>query len=640
MLPLFRCFLPWIFFTVLYRINPQWYLMSSSIAVAMTLVFEHRTLKQKRLLPLVTLTFFVAMFILAAIFNSGWLLQYADGLAYLALTVMAIGSLIINIPFLIQYTCALVPPWQQKHPTFIQINKILTAFWAGLFALAAVASFFYANHPWMDLAGYLVVINCLWIIGAGFSGWFSQWWRNYKYFQAAPKNKADSPFLKGNFAPWRSEDSIENLEIVGQLPPEINGVLLRNGPNPQFDPLGHYHWFEGDGMIHGIYFENGKATYRNRWVRTERFKIENAAGKSIFNAGFDMGPPPKYENTSMNTANTNITFYNDKLLALNEGSPTVEMKVATLETLGDFTFDERITKSFTAHPRYDYHTKELLTYGYINYDDTLRYYRINESNRVVAENTINWPYPAMIHDFVITEHYVIFPIFPVTMNFQRMFEGGDLFVWEGDRLKTYFIVCDRDGVEIQRFEADPCFSFHFGNAFESGTTIIIDAIRDKTCSLMPDRQGKTEALGKSDAHLVRWTLDLEQKTIAYKSLDTMTSEFPRFDMRFNGRSYKNLFTCGHIGDDDLFDRIIHYHLNDGTKTEHLFENAVPGEPVFVPRSDQEGDGYLLTVVYRNAEDRSDVVILDAQHIDAKPVAIVKIPHRIPYGFHGNFINLG
>lgn len=120
-------------------------------------------------------------------------------------------------------------------------------------------------------------------------------------------------------------------------------------------------------------------------------------------------------------------------------------------------------------------------------------------------------------------------------------------------------------------------------------------------------------------------------------MDDTGVEFPRFDERFNGRQYQHLYTsgCGSLSESQ--DRIMHYDLVNQSKQEHVFGNDVPSEPVFVPRSEKEGDGYLLVVVYRTNEDRSDVVILDAQNIAEKPIAIIKIPHRIPYGFHGNFI---
>lgn len=443
-------------------------------------------------------------------------------------------------------------------------------------------------------------------------------------------------FLQGNFAPWRHEENINELTVIGKIPDDLNGVLLRNGPNPQFDPIGDYHWFGGDGMLHAIRIQNGKASYDNRWVRTERFLCEQKAGKALSDGIYHN--IEELKKVSSNTANTNIIAYQDKLLALNEGALPTQIELRDLSTLGNYTFDNQITRRLTAHPRFDYQRKEFITYSYIHDDESLMYYRLNQDNKLIAMKAINWPYPAMLHDFVTTENYVIFPIFPCTMSVERMFQGKHMMMWEGDQLNTFFIITDREGNEICSIETDPCYVYHFGNAYEENHCIIIDAMVGKCSALMPDRHGKIATRNDSISRLARWKINLETRAISLTYLDELAAEFPRFDERFNGRPYQHLYTGGRADQNDQFDRIMHYDLVNQRKNEHCFNNDVPSEPVFVPRSEKEGDGYVLTIVYRADEDRSDIVILDAMHIEESPVAIIKIPHRIPYGFHGNFIN--
>jgi carotenoid cleavage dioxygenase len=509
--------------------------------------------------------------------------------------------------------------------------------WGMIFLITAVIDYVYVKYTWINHDWYMVWSNCGWVLGALISKYLPSLWRQYNYVKNKPTQKAQSPFLEGNFAPWRSEDNIENIEIIGTIPNDLNGTLLRNGSNPQFDPLGQYHWFEGDGMLHAIQIKDGKASYSNRWIRTEKFKIEKKFGQPLFNTALSNSPDPRLDGISPNTANTNVIAYQEKILALNEGASPVSIEPNSLNTLGDYTFNNAITTSLTAHPRYDHRKKEFLAYSYLNDDGNLYYYRLDENNKLLSKAQINWPYQSMMHDFVITEHYVIFPVFPATMSFERMMNGGKIFMWEGDKYKTCFVITNRNGDEITRIHTDPCFVYHFGNAYEDGDDIIIDAMRGHTCGLMSDRHGKVATRKDSRSHLVRWTLNLKTNSVSCKTIDTQTGEFPRFDERFTGYPYQHLYigASAHVG--DLFDRIVHYDLVNEIKTEHCFENSVPSEPVFVPRSSQEGDGYLLTVVYREAEDRSDVVILDALHINSDPIAIIKIPHRIPFGFHGNFI---
>ena len=91
-----------------------------------------------------------------------------------------------------------------------------------------------------------------------------------------------SPFLQNNFTPVHDEIVADDLEVIGSLPAGLNGMFLRNGPNPQFPPQGRYHWFDGDGMIHGVHLRDGRASYRNRFVRTRGFEIERREGKAIW----------------------------------------------------------------------------------------------------------------------------------------------------------------------------------------------------------------------------------------------------------------------------------------------------------------------------------------------------------------------
>jgi carotenoid cleavage dioxygenase len=446
-------------------------------------------------------------------------------------------------------------------------------------------------------------------------------------------------YLSGNFAPWNSEDSLDNLEIEGKLPSDLQGTLLRNGPNPQFMPTGDYHWFQGDGMIHAIRIHDGKASYQNRWVHTNKFELESEAGCALYEA--DSVPAAYQEQVKSNhpfTANTNIIQHNGNILALNEGSIPYAMDLDSLTTLGMYTYDQQIETLLSAHPRFDHQRQELMTYSYINEDGSLRYYRIDKNNRVIANQAINWPYQCMLHDFVNTENYVIFPIFPCTMSFERLMRGEPIFMWEGDQLPTVFIVTDKDGNEVTRIETNPCYAYHFANAYEVGNTILIDAMVSEKTALMPDRQGNIGQKNNVMTCYSRWEIDLGSKKMTLTAFDELDTEFPRFDERFNGLPYHTFYCGGNQSSADFFDRIVCYQAGTDNKQQFILPTGdVPGEPVFVPRSAKEGDGYLLSVVYRKQEDRSDVLVLDAQRVADGPIATIKIPHRIPYGFHGNFV---
>ena len=169
-----------------------------------------------------------------------------------------------------------------------------------------------------------------------------------------------NPYLAGNFAPVRSEDDFE-LEVVGAFPTELNGVFYRNGPNPQFEPRGRYHWFVGDGMIHAFFVEGGKVAYRNRYVRTPKWQVEHAAGRALF-GGFDpRAADPSVMGKDSGVANTNIVWHAGHLLALEEGHKPFELDPASLE----FPRLRRALRGrVTAHPKIDPETGEMVWFGY------------------------------------------------------------------------------------------------------------------------------------------------------------------------------------------------------------------------------------------------------------------------------------
>ena len=181
-----------------------------------------------------------------------------------------------------------------------------------------------------------------------------------------------NPFLNGNFAPWRMEGDGADLEVDGEIPRDLAGTYYRNGPNPAYEPLGRYHWFDGDGMIHAIHLEDGRASYRNRWVRSRGLEEERAAGRAVYPGIFDMQPSemPIYKNT----ANTNIVWHAGKLLALMEAALPTQLRPDTLATLGEYDFGGRLASAMTAHPKMDPETGEMLFFGYSPFPPYLTYH--------------------------------------------------------------------------------------------------------------------------------------------------------------------------------------------------------------------------------------------------------------------------
>jgi carotenoid cleavage dioxygenase len=450
------------------------------------------------------------------------------------------------------------------------------------------------------------------------------------------------PFLQGNYAPWPMEGEIHDLVVEGEIPRELNGTLYRNGPNPQFAPRGKYHWFDGDGMIHAFAIHEGKAHYRNRWVRTQRFQMEREAGEALFGGLTDFtNSDPRAEGVFPNAANTNIIVHGGKLLALWEAGPPHELDPRTLETIGSYDFDGKLQGPMTAHPKIDPETGELLFFGYSPFPPYLRYYVASADGKITRSEAIEVPVPTMMHDFITTREHVIFMVFPATFRFEN-FASGQPIRWEPE-LGTKIGVMPRNGSpsEIRWFATDPCYVFHPMNAYTVGVKIIADVCRFERLPLFGEAK-QSNLTENGYARLTRWTLDLQSGALKEQRLDERPTEFPRLDERYAGLRYRYGYAGGRDGvatEGGFFNAVFHYDLDTGRQRLHDFgPKSFTSEPVFVPRTPRspEGEGFLLSVVYRQEENRSDLVILDAENIEDQPLATVKLPHRVPYGFHGNW----
>lgn len=449
------------------------------------------------------------------------------------------------------------------------------------------------------------------------------------------------PFLQGNYAPWPMEGEIHDLVVEGEIPRELNGTLYRNGPNPQFAPRGKYHWFDGDGMIHAFAIHDGKAHYRNRWVRTQRFQLEREAGESLFGGLADFAnSDPRAEGVFPNAANTNIIMHGGKLLALWEAGPPHELDPRTLETVGPYNFGGQLQGPMTAHPKIDPETGELLFFGYSPFPPYLRYYVASADGRITRSEAIEVPVPTMMHDFITTREHVIFMVCPATFRFEN-FASGQPIRWEPE-LGTKIGIMPRNGgnADVRWLETDPCYVFHPMNAYAENGKIIADVCRFNRLPLFDGADSDNQL--ETRVHLTRWTLDYTRGSVKEERLDEHTSEFPRLDERYAGLPYRHGYAGGRLDSTStvgIFNAIFHYDHKTGRRGDHrLGATSFTSEPVFVPRTPHspEGEGILLSVVYHQEENRSDLVILDAENIEDKPLATVRLPHRAPYGFHGNW----
>jgi carotenoid cleavage dioxygenase len=465
--------------------------------------------------------------------------------------------------------------------------------------------------------------------------------------EAKAKGPAN-PFLRGNWAPVREEVAAEDLKVIGKLPAEMDGMFVRNGPNPQFAPPGNYHWFEGDGMLHGVRVRGGKASYRNRYVRTQGWKEEQAAGKALYDSFLD--PPDLKKLLSgkrpyKNTANTALVWHDGRLLALWEGGEPHEIKLPGLDTVGPYTYGGRLKHPFTAHPKVDPATGEMLFFGYAPFKPYVQYSVVNARGQIARTTPIDVPRPIMMHDFAVTSRHSLFMDLPMTFSIERMQRGDPLIQFEPDRGARFGILPRHgSGADIKWFEAAACYVFHTLNAYEDGPEVVLLACRTKDfpCSffLPPGKQPtRGEVIGKEFApRMYRWRFNLETGATKEEALDNVPCEFPRINEGYTGTNTRYGYTARF--DQGVSGALIKYDFQTGKASRHAHgEGRFGGEGVFVPRPSArtEDDGWLVTYVHDEADAKSEMVVLDAQDFGKPPVARVLLPARVPHGFHGAWI---
>lgn len=447
-----------------------------------------------------------------------------------------------------------------------------------------------------------------------------------------------TPLLEGNFAPWRSEGDVPDLRVVGELPRDLDGTYLRNGPNPAFPPRHRYHWFDGDGMIHAISLRDGKASYRNRYVSTEGLRAEQRAGRALYGGLLDMRSEVLEGAPIKNAANTNIVFHAGRLLALYElGLPT-EVDPRTLGTRELYDFGGALRTPMTAHPKIDPDTGEMIFFGYSPTPPYLTYHVAGKDGRLARSEEVEIEWSSAMHDFAMTREHVIFILCPLVMSIEHMVATGTPVRWEPERGTRVGVMPRRGGsADVRWFSTDPGYVFRALNAYVDGARIVLDVVR--YASLDPTFAGRLNA--DSLPRLERWRIDLTGGGVTREPLGGSVVEFPRIDDRRLGVRHR----YGYLAASDAasftsFTAIHRYDFLTGRCDQHDFgTDAGCGEPIFVPRGPTAGEdeGYVITLVYDGSRDASSLVILDARDVRAKPIASVQMPHRIPYGFHGNWL---
>ncbi|XP_050283890.1 carotenoid 9,10(9',10')-cleavage dioxygenase 1 isoform X2 [Quercus robur] len=484
-------------------------------------------------------------------------------------------------------------------------------------------------------------------------------------------------YLSGNFAPVREETPpTTDLLVKGHLPDCLNGEFVRVGPNPRFSPVAGYHWFDGDGMIHGLRIKDGKATYVSRYVRTSRIKQEEYFGGAKFMKIGDLKGlfgllmvhmqilrtklkvlDVTYGN---GTANTAMVYHHGKLLALSEADKPYAVKVledGDLQTLGMLDYDKRLSHSFTAHPKVDPFTGEMFTFGYSHTPPYITYRVISKDGFMHDPVPITISDPIMMHDFAITENYAIFMDLPLYFRPKEMVKGNKLIFTFDATKKARFGVLPRyakDELQIRWFELPNCFIFHNANAWEEEDEVVLITCRLQNPDLDMVNGLVKEKLENFTNELYEMRFNMKTGLASQKKLSASAVDFPRVNESYTGRRQRYVYgtildSIAKVTGIIKFD--LHAEPDTGKTKLEVGGNVLgiydlgPGrfgsEAVFVPRvpgiTSEEDDGYLIFFAHDENTGKSSVNVIDAKTMSLDPVAVVEMPCRVPFGFHAFFV---
>lgn len=448
-------------------------------------------------------------------------------------------------------------------------------------------------------------------------------------------------------------------DIEGEVPVGLRGTLFRNGPG-RFERGGvaYKHPFDGDGMICALTFTGDRVHFRNRFVRTEGYVRESAAGRILFKNVFGTLRPGGFWNNAFdfsfkNVANTNVILYAGRLLALWEAAPPYRLEPRTLGTMGIDELDGTLHPGlpFSAHPKLDPFSGELLNFGVstvpgLSPQSTLYLYRITLEGQVITDSTHTVPGLAFIHDFACTENYYIFLQNPMALDplpFLLGWKGAGECLRLAEGVPMRILLVPRAGGPLVTVETEPFFVFHHVNAFERDGRVVVDSVRyEEYLSAPADRDFRqTDFTQVPPGRVWRTEIDLGRGRVETRALCERPTEFPQVHPERVGRPYRYAYlgTTHGVRDNAPLQAILKLDTETGHEQIHSFApTGFVGEPVFIPRPDatREDDGWLLVLVYSSDEHRSEFVILDANDLDRPPLTRLKLKHHVPYGLHGTF----
>ncbi|KAL8255211.1 hypothetical protein R6Q59_033432 [Mikania micrantha] len=480
---------------------------------------------------------------------------------------------------------------------------------------------------------------------------------------ALPKTADPNVQIAGNFAPVSEEPVRQSLPVDGKIPDHIQGVYLRNGANPLFEPTSGHHLFDGDGMIYAVKFDKGSISYACRFTETQRLIQERAIGKPVFPKAigelhghtgiaklvlfYARGLCGLIDHTQgIGVANAGLVYFNNRLLAMSEDDLPYHVRITPsgdLKTAGRYSFDGQLESTMIAHPKIDPVSGELFALSYdVIQKPYLKYFRFSPDGRKSKDVAIDLQKPTMVHDFAITENFVVVPDHQVVFNMSEMITGGSPVVYDKEKVSR-FGVLDKyaeNGSGIKWVEVPDCFCFHLWNAWEepeSDEIVVIGSCMTPADSIFNEYNEELRSV-LSEIRLNLKTGKSTRRPILSPGND-VNLEAGMVNKNLLGRKTK----FAYLAIAEPWPKVSGFakvNLSTGDTKKYFYgDRKYGGEPLFLPRnlhSAGEDDGHILAFVHDEKTWKSEFQIVNSVTMELE--ATVKLPSRVPYGFHGTFIN--